>query len=407
MPENTHAEDLGFPWMPVIVLSVATMLMVTAEMLPTAVLAPMSAGLGVGEAETGSLVSIWAAVVVVASFPLSRIARRWRARPVIVAALLALALSSALTAIAPGFGFTVLVRMIGAAAVGLLWATVNAFVADLVPDRLLGRAIGIVLGGGTLGMVVGTPLGRLLADASDWRIAFAVLGALLAVAAIAVRATVPLRDRSRFAGSAGARPAGRRSSRLAVVTILVAVALIGHYGAYTFITRLAEPAAAVLPGGVSGVLLVFGIASALGVAVAARVGERTLRGPVIALVVTGLAMAALAVSEGPVVSVGIIVIWGLGSGAFPPLAQTLILRIAGPERRDFAGALIPVLFNGGIALGAGAASALVGVAGPSALPIPAAVVVVTAAVVLSVSGADRGNTTARSDSRANASPGLV
>lgn len=407
MSENSVAQNPVFPWGPVLVLSVATMFMVTAEMLPTAVLAPMSAGLGVGEAETGSLVSIWAAVVVVASFPLSRIARRWRARPVIVAALLALAISSVLTAVALGFAVAVLVRMIGAAAVGLLWATVNAFVADLVPDRLLGRAIGIVLGGGTLGMVIGTPLGRLLADASDWRIAFAVLGALLALAAIAVRATVPLRDRTRIAGSADARPAGRGASRLGVVTVLVAVALIGHYGAYTFITRLAEPAAALLPGGVSSVLLVFGITSALGVAVAARVGERTLRGLVVALVGTGLGLAALAVSAAPVVSVVVVVVWGLGSGAFPPLAQTLILRIAGPERRDFAGALIPVLFNGGIALGAGAASALVGLAGPSALPIPAALVVVVAAVVLSVTGSDRRRTTVESNAHENASPGLA
>lgn len=390
-----------------IVLSFATMLMVTAEMLPTAVLGPMSAGLGVGVAETGALVSIWAAVVVVASFPLSRVARRWRARPVIVVALLALAVSSALTSIAPGFAFAVAVRMLGAAAVGLLWATVNAFVADIVPDRLLGRAIGLVLGGGTLGMVIGTPLGRLLADVSDWRVAFVVLGALLTVVAAAVRATVPSRDRSRPAGPGGSRSAASGGSRLAVVTLLVAVALIGHYGAYTFITRLAEPAAGMLPGGISSVLLVFGIASALGVAAAARVGERTLRGLVVALSATGLAMAALVLGDTPTISIIVVVVWGLGSGAFPPLAQTMILRIAGPERRDFAGALIPVLFNGGIAIGAGAASALVGGASPAAVPIPAAAIVIAAAVALGTVASGRRRGAARSGSHASASTGLV
>ncbi|WP_350346928.1 MFS transporter [Agromyces sp. G08B096] len=372
----------SFPWTPILILSTATMLMVTAEMLPAALLAPMSSGLGVSEAATGALVSIWAAVVMVASLPLSRFARRWRARPVIVFALAALALSSVLTAIAPAFGVVIAARVLGAAAVGVLWATVNAFVADLVPDRLLGRAIAVVLGGGTLGMVIGTPLGRLLADASDWRVAFLVLGATLAAAAVAVRLMVPLRDRARLAPSSPREGRMPRTARLGIVTLLVAVSLIGHYGAYTFITQLAAPAATALPGGTSTVLLAFGVASAVGLVAAARVGERTARALVVSLAVTAVAVAALAVSSAPVVSLIVVLVWGLGSGAFPPLAQTVILRIAGPEHRDFAGALIPVLFNGGIAIGAGAASALVGAGGPMTLPVPAAIVVLAAALGL-------------------------
>lgn len=56
------------PWPSLIVLGAATWVMVTTEMLPTAVLAPMSLGLGVSEARTAQLVSVWAAVVVIASF---------------------------------------------------------------------------------------------------------------------------------------------------------------------------------------------------------------------------------------------------------------------------------------------------------------------------------------------------
>ncbi|MBB5743574.1 putative MFS family arabinose efflux permease [Microbacterium ginsengiterrae] len=385
MTHETSSEKAAFPWSPVLVLAVATMLMVTSEMLPTAVLAPMSAGLGVDEAETGALVSIWAAVVVIASFPLSRLGRRWPARPVIIVALVILAVSALLTAAAPTYLIALAARILGAAAVGLLWATVNAFVADLVTDRMLGRAVGIVLGGGTLGMVIGTPLGRLLAEASDWRVAFAVLGVLLLVIAAGVRVAVPSVPRRRTAAS-GASVRGRAGGgMLGIVTALVAVALIGHYGAFTFITRLVEPAASLVPGGMSAVLLMFGVASAVGVAIAARVGENTVRALVVSVAVTGLAVAALVTSSAPVVSVIIVVVWGIGSGAFPPLAQTLILRIAGPERRDFAGALIPVLFNGGIAVGAGAASGLVSVGGPSAVPLPAAAVIVVAAILIGTS----------------------
>lgn len=80
-------------------------------------------------------------------------------------------------------------------AVGLLWATVNAHVAGLVSDRLLGPAIAVVLGGATLGMVVGTPAARLLADLAGWRSAFAAVALMAAVVAVLVAAAAVAPER--------------------------------------------------------------------------------------------------------------------------------------------------------------------------------------------------------------------
>ncbi len=89
------------PWPALLVLGSATLVMVTGEMLPTAVLAPMSDGLGVTDSAAGLLVSIWAAVVVVASFPLVHLLRRVPRTTVIAGSLVAFGLASALTALAP------------------------------------------------------------------------------------------------------------------------------------------------------------------------------------------------------------------------------------------------------------------------------------------------------------------
>ena len=70
----------------------------------------------------------------------------------------------------------------------------------------------------------------------------------------------------------------------------------------------------------------------------------------------------------------------------PPLAQTEILRRGGPEHRSTAGAIIPVLFNGGIAVGAALAALVVHQGGVGALPVPAAVAVALAAGGLAVVG---------------------
>ena len=393
---NTPADVL--PWPSLLVLGAGTLLMVTAEMLPTAVLEQMSTGLGVAESSTGMLVSVWAAVVVVLSFPLVRLTRGRDRRAVIGGGLAVLALSSALTAVAPTFQLAVGARILGAAAVGLLWATTNAHVADLVSDRLLGRAIAVVLGGATLGMIVGTPLARLVADAAGWRAAFwalAVLGVLAAVAVrlVVARAAVPAAPADQTGatsdGSApgSGRPApGRGMGRLLTVTGLVALVLVGHYGAYTYITRLTETPAEALPGGMSALLLVFGLASAVGVALAGRLGDRTGPALVVSVAATALTVLALGVVDvHPAVGIAVVVAWGVVSGGMPPFAQTLILRLAGPERRSFAGALIPVLFNGGIAVGAALASLVVAGSGVTALPLLAAVVVAAAAVGLALS----------------------
>ncbi|MGE9348496.1 MFS transporter [Isoptericola variabilis] len=378
------------PWPSLVVLGAATFTMVTAEMLPTAVLPQMSAGLGVPESRTGLLVSLWAAVVVVASFPLVRLVAGRDRRTVIAVALLVLAASSAATALAPAYGVAVGARLAGAAAVGLLWASANAHVADLVPDRQLARAVAVVLGGATLGMVLGTPLASLVTRAVGWRAAFAGLAALTFLVAVLVRtvvaaAAVPRTDDGGLSVPHGAPAGGRGPGPMVAVTMIVGVLLVGHYGAYTYVTRLVEAPAAAAPGGVSTLLLVFGLASALGVVLAGRFGART--APALALSAAGTALALLGlavVDAHPVVGVAVLVAWGVASGALPPLAQTLILRLGGPERRATAGALIPVVFNGGIAVGAAAASLVVARGGASALPVPAAVVVATTTVALVV-----------------------
>lgn len=402
-PRSPQTTSDRLPWPSLLVLGAATFTMVTAEMLPTAVLPQMSAGLGVPEARTGMLVSVWAAVVVVVSFPLVRLVAGRDRRTVIAGSLLVLAASSVATSLAPSYGVAVSARLAGAAAVGLLWATANAHVADLVPDRLLARAVAVVLGGATLGMVLGTPLASLVTRAVGWRAAFAGLAALTLLVALLVRPVVARASAAtapdgtgpdgtgpdgtaRAALPGAVAPEGTRGpGPMIAVTAVVGVLLVGHYGAYTYVTRLIEAPASVVPGGVSALLLVFGLASALGVALAGRFGARTASALALSAGGTALALLGLVVVDArPAVGAVVLVLWGVASGAVPPLAQTLILRLGGPARRATAGALIPVVFNGGIAVGAALASLVVARVGVPALPVPAAVVVAVTTVALVV-----------------------
>ncbi|WP_402467790.1 MFS transporter [Isoptericola aurantiacus] len=403
---TTDTRHDALPRTSLLVLGAATFTMVTAEMLPTAVLPQMSTGLGVDESRTGLLVSFWAAVVVVLSFPLVRLTARFDRRSVIAGALVVLASASVVTALAPTYAVALGARILGAAAVGLLWATANAHTAEIVPDRLLDRAVAVVLGGATAGMVLGTPAASLVARAASWRVAFALLAAVVLVVALLVRRLVvagPGRRAERVAAessSPSGAPERPHPGRWVAVTELVGVALMGHYGAYTYVTRLVEEPARAVPGGTSSVLLLFGVASWVGVVLAGRAGGRTVIALLVSSAVTAAALAALTTVTGPAPALGVVAAWGLGSGALGPSAQTLVLRLGGPGRRETAGALIPVVFNGGIALGAAAASLVVTGASPAALPLPAAGLVGVSAALLAV--VLRG-----SSSRARSRPGAL
>jgi predicted MFS family arabinose efflux permease len=387
-PHTPSVAPAGLPWPSLLTLGAVTFTVVAAEMLPTAVLPAMSADLGVPASRTGMLVSAWALVVVVASFPLVRLTRRVDSRRVIAAAVLVLGASSAVTAAAGTFGVALGSRLVGAAACGLLWATVNAHSAALVPPQRLARAVAVVLGGATLGTVLGVPAASATADVWGWRTGFAgvaVASVLAAVAVLTLVRPVAAAERPGAVTPAPGAPANAARLRPVLVTAgLGGLLLVGHFAAYTFVAPLLATTAARTPGGLSGLLLGFGLLSALGTVLVGRLGDRR---PALALVLTAAAITVVLALLGvlgrvPAVDLALVGLWGLATGAFPPLAQTAIMQAAGPRLRSLAGTLIPVTFNLGIAVGAGAGSAVVSAHGLTALPVPAAAVAAAATLAL-------------------------
>lgn len=391
MDPTTHR----LPWPSLLTLGAVTFTVVAAEMLPTAVLPAMSADLGVPQDRTGLLVSAWALTLVLATFPLVRLTRRFDSRRVIAAAVLVLGAASAVTAAAGTFGVALGSRLVGAAACGLLWATVNAHSAALVPAERLAPAVAVVLGGATLGTVLGVPAAAAAAEAWGWRAGFAGVAAASVLAAAAVLVVVrPVPPAAE--GPGDPVPAG--ALRPVVVTAaLGGLLLVGHYAVYTFVAPLLAGTAARTPGGLSGLLLAFGVLSAVGTALVGRLPDaRTVPALVVTAGVVTVVLAVLGTARGALAAdLAVVAVWGLATGAFPPLAQTAILRAAGPRLRSTAGTLIPVTFNLGIAVGAAAGSAVVGARGLDALPLPAAAVAALATVLLAAQARARTRTRRR------------
>lgn len=366
------------PWAPLVMMALTVFIVVSGEMLPTAVLPALAADLEVSLAKAGLLVSAWAATVVVASFPLTRLTARVDRPTVIAGALTVFALATLVTAQAGSYGMAMGSRLVAAGATGLLWSTVNAHAASLVPEHRIARATAVVLAGGSLGTVGAIPAGNAVADLVGWRLPFAVLGLLALAAAIAVF-VVLRRQPVVTADDDGAARVGRARhlGPLLAVAGLGGLVLVAHFAAFTFVAELLAPSGVPTPA----LLLVFGAVGAIGVAIVGMVSDRH---PGTVPVVVALVMAAslalvTLIGRSVGFDIGLIVVWGMVAGAVGPAIQASLMRRAGTAHRRTAGTLMPVAMNLGIAVGAAAGSGVVDRWSVSALPLLAVVPALLAA----------------------------
>jgi len=109
---------------------------------------------------------------------------------VLMAALVATSLAAAA---APGYGWLMAVRVVTALGQAVFWSLVIRR-RQLVPAGMTGRAVGWVLGGATLAVVLGVPAGTWLGQLAGWRAAFLGVAVLAAVVSAPIALALPSYD---------------------------------------------------------------------------------------------------------------------------------------------------------------------------------------------------------------------
>ena len=415
-PAATTAPAPPLPWRGLLALSAAVFLSITGEMLPTGLLPEMSGSLGVGEPLVGLLVSVFAFTVVVTSAPLTAVTQRMPRRTLLVGVLVVLAVTTAVCAIAPEYWMLVTARIVGGIAHGLFWALVGAYAARLVPEAQIGRAVSIVLGGGTIALILGVPASTALGQAIGWRAVFGLVAALtlagaavvwwalrsserrsasaarLAAGDIAGATDAAAATSAHDAGATATRPAVTRSrpntgtAAVLLVCVVTAITMIGQYAALTYVAPIITDVVGAPSTWVAPLLFVSGIAGAAGLVVAGSpVARRANRAMLAAMAVVGVSLVVLSLSPGLWPAVIAFAVWGFGFGAIPPLLQTRLLQAADPAKRDAASALYTTAFNIGIGGGALVGGVLFDAFGVEVLPAAFAILLLIAGTVVAVS----------------------
>lgn len=380
------APEIGkpFPWLGLMSLASAVFLSVTSEMLPTGLLPDMSRSLAVQPSQIGLLVSVFAFTVVLTSTGLTMLTKRVQRRRLVLWVLVVFAISNAFTAIAPSYELVVASRILGGLAHGLFWAVVGAYAAHLVPKELIGRAVSLVIGGGTLAFVFGVPVGTALGHAIGWRLSFAALAVItLGVTVLVWRFLPPVAAVHSPSSTAQntvtdvsdpAAPSPRRSRRdptvvaVALVCVVCAIVMIGHYSFYTYVA----PFIIHMGAGeyVAPLLFVFGIAGAVGLFLAGSVLGKKPRLSIVIVIATVALFATLlgVLAQLLPLAIAAFTLWGVAFGALPSLLQTRLLHVASARIRDTASAFYTTGFNIGIGGGALLGSVLFDTVGVAALP---------------------------------------
>ncbi|OXT01656.1 MFS transporter [Notoacmeibacter marinus] len=364
-------------WIAVCALGIGSFAIVTAELAPIGLLSLISDDLGVPTGQVGLIVTLYAWIAAGAAIASAVWLGGMPRRPLLVGLMLVLAISGVAAAFADRFASLMAARIVGAFAHGAFWAMIGTLGAQIVPKKNVGLATSIIFGGVSAASVLGVPMANFIGVASGWRMAFAIIGALSLLVAVAIWLTVPrLAGRGGIGAQALLRVlADRRFQKIFLATLL---AITSHFMAFTYI----EPFL-IGPAGVSGhvvapLLLAFGASGlAANVLTGAMIDLRLKAIVTSALVLTCGALLALAMSAPylGVLGIGVLLmLWGGAIAAILVGLQTWILKEAGQDALQ-ASAIYVALFNAAIGLGAALGAAFLSATGLSGLLLLAALII--------------------------------
>jgi predicted MFS family arabinose efflux permease len=158
----------------------------------------------------------------------------WPRRRVLALALAALGLALAGCALAADAVLLAAAMAACGLAAGVVLPTTYALAGDLAPQELRSRAVGRVIVGWSVAMVLGVPAAALLAEQLGWRGAYAVIAGVSGAAALAVL-RLPAARQPEGARLVPYRVALAQPGVMRLLAMTLAY-MVAFYGCYTFLT---------------------------------------------------------------------------------------------------------------------------------------------------------------------------
>ncbi len=342
------------------VLAAAAFTYVTAEILPVGALPAIAHDLHVSLFAVGTLLTWYAFVAALTTFPLVRWTAHLPRRHALMLSLVCLTISQLISALAPNFSVLAAGRVLCAITHGLLWAVIAPIATRLVPPSHAGRATMSIYVGTSLALVVGSPLTAAMSLMWGWRLAVVCITVAALIVTVAARVMLPpmVLTEDQLA-HVGPRSRHHRNGRLITVSVLAMIAVTGHFVSYTFIVEIIRNVVGVRGPNLAWVLAAYGLAGLLSVPLVARPLDHRPKSAVILcmtgltaafVVLTALAFGSPATAATALIGTAAIVLWGAMATAVSPMMQSAAMR-SGADDPDGASGLYVTAFQVGIMAG--------------------------------------------------------
>ncbi len=374
-------------------LTIAAYAIGTTEFVIVGLLPTVADDLNITLPLAGLIVSVYALGVTFGAPILTALTGRIERKPLLVGLMALFIVGNAAAALSPSYEPLLIARVISAFAHGVFFSVGSTIAADLVPEDRRASAIAMMFMGLTVAIVTGVPLGTWIGQTFGWRATFWAVTGLGVIALAAIATLLPntltkapparMIDQVRVLGS----------GRLLIVFAMTALGYGGTFVAFTFLAPILQEITGFSAGAVSLILVLYGVAIAIGNIAGGKIANRD---PVKALIGLFLAQAVVLAlftftATSQVLTLVTLASLGFLSFATVPGLQLYVVQLAKQHRPgavDVASALNIAAFNLGIAIGAWLGGVIVASSlGLGMTPMVGSVLVVGALILTLLSGA--------------------
>ena len=340
-----------------IALTIAAYAIGTTEFVIVGLLPTVASDLHITLPLAGLIVSVYALGVTFGAPILTALTGRLERKPLLLGLMALFIAGNMVAASAPSYEILMIGRVLSAFAHGVFFSVGATIAADLVPENKRGSAIAMMFMGLTVAIVTGVPLGTWIGQNFGWRATFWAVSAIGLVALVGIAALLPralqkaepasLMDQLRVLGS----------GRLLIVYGMTALGYGGTFVAFTYLTPILQDITGFAEGSVSYILVLYGIAIAIGNIVGGRISnDNPVRALTVLFVLQAIVLVMFSFSAvSPFFTLMTLAALGFLQFANVPGLQLYVVQLAKeyrPGAVDVASALNIAAFNLGIALGA-------------------------------------------------------
>jgi MFS transporter, DHA1 family, inner membrane transport protein len=321
---------------------------IARDLLPTLYAASPEAAL----AQTGAMISAYAAGVVVGAPTIAALAARFPRRGLLVALAIAFTVGTVASALAPTFELVVVARFVAALPHGAYFGVAALVAAQLMGPGNRGRGVAFVLSGLTIANVIGVPLITLLGQNAGWRAAYLAVAVIFAATLVAILLLVPA---SPGDPAATFRRELKVFRRIGVWFALLtgAIGFGGFFAVYSYVAPLATEVTRLPASFVPFALVAAGVGMTIGNLIGGRLADRgAVRAIYLCFAAFAVSLTLLALtSSNPVGLFAGLVLVGASAAALSPVIQTRLMDVAG-DSQTLAAAINHSSLNIGNSLGA-------------------------------------------------------